>query len=51
MSANQKVTILTPLGEFRGIGRGIEENGHFLLEEAGKVRTFSSGEVSLRLTS
>ena len=33
----------------RGTARGVDEHGALLLEHAGQVRTFVSGEVSLRL--
>jgi BirA family biotin operon repressor/biotin-[acetyl-CoA-carboxylase] ligase len=44
------VSLITSLGTIQGIGRGINEQGHLLLElETKELKAFSSGEVSLRL--
>jgi len=49
-SYGKKVTIITPLQKINGTGLGIDENGHFLLKNStGKIQSFASGEVSLRL--
>lgn len=48
--AGKQVSVLTPTAVFQGIGRGIDERGLFLLEdETGALKSFSSGEVSVRL--
>lgn len=50
LTFNKSVTIITNTTEFQGIGRGINEYGHFLLEiKPGIIKHFASGEVSLRL--
>ena len=49
VSYGQKVTIITPEEKIVGIARGINEKGHFLLEDKfGVLRSFVAGEVSLR---
>jgi len=37
--------------KLQGIGRGINEQGHFLLETPCGIKSFSSGEVSIRLSN
>jgi BirA family biotin operon repressor/biotin-[acetyl-CoA-carboxylase] ligase len=50
LTFNKPVTIITNTTEFQGIGRGINEHGHFLLEiKSGIIKHFASGEVSLRI--
>lgn len=50
LTLNKAVTIITNTTELQGIGRGINEHGHFLLEiKPGQIKHFASGEVSLRL--
>lgn len=50
LTFNKPVTIITNTTELQGMGRGINEHGHFLLEiEPGQIKHFASGEVSLRL--
>lgn len=47
-----EVNIITPTMIIQGIGRGIDENGYFLLEDkTGNLLRFASGEVSLRLNN
>ncbi len=49
LTFNKHVTIIANTTEFKGIGRGINEHGHFLLEiKPGLIKSFASGEVSLR---
>lgn len=49
LTFDKSITIITNTTEFQGIGRGINEHGHFLLEiEPGLMKHFASGEVSLR---
>ena len=51
LTLNKPVTIITNTTELEGIGRGINEHGHFLLEiKPGQIKHFASGEVSLRLS-
>lgn len=51
LTFGKPVTIITHTTEFQGIGRGINEHGHFLLETGPNViKNFASGEVSLQLT-
>lgn len=51
LTFNKAVTIITNTMELQGIGRGINEHGHFLLEtKLGQIKHFASGEVSLRLS-
>jgi BirA family transcriptional regulator, biotin operon repressor / biotin---[acetyl-CoA-carboxylase] ligase len=48
ISYGQKVTIITPHKKFVGIARGINDKGHFLLEDkSGKLQSFAAGEVTL----
>ncbi|MFU8797688.1 MAG: biotin--[acetyl-CoA-carboxylase] ligase [Gammaproteobacteria bacterium] len=50
ISQGKPVKIVSSTHEIIGIGRGIDEQGCFLLEEpTGIIRKFSSGEVSLRV--
>lgn len=49
---NQKlVSINTAQGFITGIAQGIDEQGNLLVEIDGKLQTFNSGEVSVRLQS
>ena len=51
LSFGKPVSVLTATQTLQGIGCGINEEGHFLLEtEKGELKRFSSGEVSLRLS-
>jgi BirA family biotin operon repressor/biotin-[acetyl-CoA-carboxylase] ligase len=46
---NQPVCVITPNNKVYGIAKGVDANGRLRLEnEAGKILTFSSGEISLR---
>jgi BirA family biotin operon repressor/biotin-[acetyl-CoA-carboxylase] ligase len=48
VSYGQQVTIITPQEKIIGINRGINEKGHFMLEDkSGKLHSFAAGEVSL----
>ncbi len=50
LTFNKAVKILCQGQEFIGIGKGINEQGHFILEtEKHETKIFSNGEVSLRL--
>lgn len=50
LAYGQAIWLETPNGIIHGIGRGINEHGHLLLELASKEwKSFSSGEVSLHL--
>jgi BirA family biotin operon repressor/biotin-[acetyl-CoA-carboxylase] ligase len=50
LTFGKPITIITHTTEFQGIGRGINEQGHFLLETApNQIKSFTSGEVSLRI--
>lgn len=47
---NKPVKIITPTKVISGTSRGINEQGHFLLEDTkGNINTFVSGEVSLKI--
>jgi BirA family biotin operon repressor/biotin-[acetyl-CoA-carboxylase] ligase len=46
----KNVSVIMPTTTITGIGRGIDAQGYFLLENAqGQIQRFSSGEVSIRL--
>lgn len=48
VSYGKKVTIINSREKISGIARGIDEKGHFILEdESGKLHSFAAGEVSL----
>jgi BirA family biotin operon repressor/biotin-[acetyl-CoA-carboxylase] ligase len=50
VASEKEVVIITPDGEIRGKGKGVNVFGHFLLEDQfGKIYSFSGGEVSLNL--
>ncbi len=52
LTLDAPVSIITPTAEIQGIGKGIDKHGNFLLEVTpGVIKSFSSGEVSLRLTA
>jgi len=47
---NQPVCVITPNNKVCGVAKGIDEHGRLRLEnKAGKITTFSSGEISLRI--
>ena len=49
MNRNREVLVLDPQGEFRGISRGVNEEGLLLVErEEGSVVEVYAGEVSVR---
>lgn len=51
ISYGRQVTIITPQEQITGIARGINEKGHFMLQDKfGKMRSFVAGEVSLAKT-
>lgn len=48
----KRVSVLTPTTHLHGIAHGINELGHFLVEdEHGSITGFSNGEVSVRLSN
>lgn len=50
ITLNKSVKILYANDVYEGVGRGIDDQGHFLLEDKlGKIRKFLSGEASLRM--
>lgn len=50
LSLGKKVNIITPAMNFHGTGQGVNSAGLFLLKtNSGEIRTFASGEISLRL--
>lgn len=52
VSLNKPLSIMSSTAQWEGIGRGINEQGHLVLElEGGLRKSFASGEVSLRLGS
>lgn len=53
ITLNKPVSVITAAGVIQGIDRGIDSRGSFLLQDAkdGSIKTFSSGEVSLRFHS
>ena len=49
VNRDREVRVLDPKGEFRGISRGINENGELLVErEDGTLTAVYAGEVSVR---
>jgi len=46
--AGQEVTLLLPEGNIRGVVRGVDNSGALLLAQAGEMRRFYSGEISMR---
>jgi BirA family biotin operon repressor/biotin-[acetyl-CoA-carboxylase] ligase len=46
--AGQEVILHQPGGNIRGVVRGVDESGALLLAEAGEMRRFHSGEISMR---
>ena len=49
VNRNREVLVLDPQGEFRGISRGVNEEGLLLVErEEGSVVEVYAGEVSVR---
>ncbi|MCM1186726.1 MAG: biotin--[acetyl-CoA-carboxylase] ligase [Lachnoclostridium sp.] len=49
VNKDREVTVLDPKGEYRGIARGINEEGELLVElPGGKVTQVCAGEVSVR---
>lgn len=50
VSYNKKITLITPQGKIQGIGKGINEKGNLLIQNAqGEIESFVSGEVSLKI--
>lgn len=49
LTLGKPVSVITAGHTFEGIGRGIDQNGLFLLEDkTGTIKSFSSAEVSIR---
>jgi BirA family biotin operon repressor/biotin-[acetyl-CoA-carboxylase] ligase len=46
--AGQEVILHLPDGNLRGVVRGVDNTGALLLAQAGEVRRFHSGEISMR---
>lgn len=46
--AGKEVILHMPEGDIRGVVRGVDNTGALLLAQAGKVRRFYSGEISMR---
>lgn len=47
-TSNREINVQTVQGQIKGIGRGINAQGHFLLEHAnGEIKHYSSGEISI----
>lgn len=45
---NSEINVQTVQGQIKGIGRGINAQGHFLLEHPnGEIKHYSSGEISI----
>ena len=51
ITAGRQLRILLPDGEVTGTGAGVDSSGALLLQTALGLRSFSTGEVSLRITS
>ncbi len=51
ITLGQEMEVLQANGRFTGTGRGIDQNGAFLLDTPNGLRSFSSGEVSVRVRS
>lgn len=52
LTMDKKVSVITHEKIINGIGRGINAEGHFLLEnESGALLSFTSGDVSIRLAN
>ena len=49
--AEQEVVLHLPDKEIRGIVRGVDNTGALLLAQAGEVRRYLSGEISMRATT
>lgn len=49
LALGKPISLITATATITGIGRGINEYGHFLVENEGNIKIFSSGEVSVRL--
>ena len=47
-NAGKEVILHMPEGDIRGVVRGVDNTGALLLAQAGKVRRFYSGEISMR---
>lgn len=45
---NQRLLVQTPSGQIEGIGKGVNEQGHLLLQQGHQITQYSAGEVSLR---
>lgn len=50
LTFGKPVSLSTATATLQGIGRGINEQGYFLLETVDGIKSFTSGEVSLRLS-
>ncbi len=51
LTFGKSISITSSTASYQGIGQGINPQGHFLLEiKPGLVKSFASGEVSLRFT-
>ena len=46
--AGQEVILHQPEGDIRGVVRGVDKSGALLLAQAGEMRRFHSGEISMR---
>lgn len=46
--AGHEVTLILPEGNIRGVVRGVDNSGALLLAQAGEMRRFYSGEISMR---
>ena len=47
---NKKIAIQMNHQQFQGIARGIDQQGHLIVDMNGKRRTFNSGDVSISLS-
>lgn len=50
VTRDKTVSLSTPTGLVSGQGRGINEQGHLLVESENRIQAFASGEVSVRMT-
>ncbi len=48
LNKGEAVSVLDQKGNWSGIAKGIDENGHLLVEAEGRTRAVDSGEVSVR---
>ena len=49
LAKGKSVSLYTEAETFTGIARGVTEQGEFLLDMAGELKAFQSGDISLRL--